>query len=37
MLTNGVESRLIMDVLIARLEGLNREGKLPSDASLPLW
>ena len=37
VLTNGVESRLIMDALIARLEALNREGKLPSDASLPIW
>ena len=35
--TNGTETRLVMDALIARLEELQREGKLPGDASVPNW
>ncbi|MEO7062696.1 MAG: hypothetical protein ABI082_02830 [Dokdonella sp.] len=37
VLANGIESRLVMDALITRLEGLHREGKLPEEASLPRW
>ncbi len=37
MLANGIESRLVMDALINRLEALHREGKLPEEASLPRW
>lgn len=37
ILANGVESRLVMDALISRLEALHREGKLPEEASLPRW
>lgn len=35
--TNGDETRLVMDALITRLEALQREGKLPGDASVPNW
>ena len=34
---NGVETRLVMEALISRLEHLLREGKLPSEAAVPLW
>ena len=34
---NGLETRLVMDALISRLENLLREGKLPNDAAVPLW
>lgn len=34
---NGTETRLVMDALIARLEELKDEGKLPGDASVPRW
>ena len=34
---NGVETKLIMDVLLLRLETMYREGKLPEDAGLPVW
>ncbi len=37
ILANGVESRLVMDTLITRLEALHSEGKLPEEASLPRW
>ena len=37
VLVNGTEARLVMDALIARLETLCREGKLPEEASLPRW
>lgn len=37
ILTNGAESRLVMDALISRLEALQGEGKLPEEASLPRW
>jgi len=34
---NGVETRMVMEALISRLEHLLREGKLPKDAAVPLW
>lgn len=34
---NGLETRMVMDTLISRLEKLLREGKLPEDAAVPLW
>ncbi|GEM_PF-2417441 len=34
---NGEETRMVMDALITRLERLQREGKLPTDAVVPLW
>ena len=34
---NGIETRLVMDALVSRLEYLLREGKLPSEAAVPLW
>lgn len=37
VIANGVETRLVMDVMINRLEMLQREGKLPDEASLPRW
>lgn len=37
VIANGIESRLVMDTLINRLEALQREGKLPEEASLPRW
>ena len=35
--TNGAETRLIMDALIAHLEMRYREGGLPEDAGVPRW
>ncbi|NCT68912.1 MAG: hypothetical protein GXC76_14900 [Rhodanobacteraceae bacterium] len=34
---NGVETRLAVDALIARLQALYREGQLPEDAGVPRW
>lgn len=37
MQANGTETRLVMDALIARLETLREQGKLPEDAAVPVW
>lgn len=34
---NGAETRHMMEALIAYLEGLYREGRLPEDAGVPRW
>lgn len=34
---SGDETRMVMDVLIARLETLRTQGKLPEEASVPVW
>lgn len=37
VLINGAETKLVMDILIARLEAMYRDGQLPEDAGLTLW
>jgi hypothetical protein len=34
---NGAETRLVIESLIAYLERLYREGRLPEDAGVPRW
>lgn len=34
---NGIESRMVMDALVRRLEQKLKEGELPEDASVPVW
>lgn len=37
MQANSAETRLVLDALIAHLETLYREGRLPEDAGVPRW